>query len=164
MAIDITAAARGLIETLNPGGAWDAANNRVGGSWIGTIAAGNCYAPAPPYDGPTPAIFVSSVPLVSQVTWEGAGSDRADGTLELYYLDRTAEEQGRSLALIDADMGANVNAIISTLRAGAHLGGQVGAIVRPIETIRDPQGLFSEWLGADWVFCQIRIPFIGLPT
>lgn len=164
MAIDITAAARALIATLNQGGSWDSQNQRSGGTWPGGIAAGNCYAPAPPYDGATPALFVSSVPLISQVTWEGAGSDRADGTLELYYLDRTAEEQGRSLALIDAAMGTNINAIIAALRADPHLGGAVGAITRPIETIRDPQGLFSEWLGAEWVFAAIRVPFIGLPT
>lgn len=164
MSIDITAAAKGLIEVLNPGGHWDAQNNRTGGTWPGNVAAGNCYLPAPPYSGATPAVFVSSVPLVSQLTWEGAGTDRADGTLELYYLDQTAEEQGRSLALIDAQMGTNLNAIIAAVLADQRLNSNVGSIVRPIEAIRDPQGIFQEVWGAQWVFCQLRIPFIGIPT
>jgi hypothetical protein len=101
---------------------------------------------------------------VSQITWEGATSDRADGTLELYYLDQTAEEQGRTIALIDAQMGTNINAIIAAVRSDQHLAASVGSVIRPLEVIRDPEGIFHEFDGALWVWCALRIPFIGLPT
>jgi hypothetical protein len=164
MAIDVAAASKGFIALLNPGGSWDSQNNRSGGTWPGSIAAGNCYQPAVPYDGACPAIFLPLMPMEGLVLSEGAGVDRFDGTLEVYYLDRTAEQQGRTIALIEADMATNISAIIAALRADRHLGSAVGSVVWPISTHRDTEGLFREFDGSMWVWSAIRIPFIGLPA
>lgn len=164
MALDIGVPARGLIQLLNPGGAWQADNTRAGGTWPGTIAAGSAYQPVQPYDGACPALFCSSIPLIASINFEGAQAHRIDGVLELYYIDRLSIEQGIALGVLDKRMTDNCTSIVNAIIADPTLGGTIVSVTAPIEVIRDPEGLFREWAGAPWIWCTIRVPFISAPS
>jgi hypothetical protein len=164
MSLDIGAPARGMIETLNVGGVWGPNSTRTGGTWPGTIASGSAYQPTQPYDGPAPAIFCSSIPLIANIVFEGAQAHRMDGTLELYYVDRLGIEQGVSVAVIDHTMTDNCTAVINAILADPHLNNSVVSVVAPIEIVRDPEGIFREWAGSPWVWCTIRVPIISAPS
>jgi hypothetical protein len=164
VALDIGLPARGLLQTLNPLGTWDAQNNRTGGTWPGTIVSGNSYQPSAPYDGPAPAIFVSAIPMITNIMFEGAQAHRIDGTLEIYYVDRLSMEQNVALAVLDQRMADNCTAVINAILADPHLSNSVVSVTAPIEVVRDPEGLFREWQGAPWLWCSMRIPFISAPS
>lgn len=161
MSLDIGAPARGCIETLNVGGAWGTSNERIGGTWPGTIQYGGAYQPQAPYDQPTPAIFCSAIPLVTNIVFAGAGCFQIDGTLELYYVDRLSIEQNVPLAVLDKLMVDNCTAVLNTILADRHLNDSITSIGAPIEIVRDPEGIFREWQGAPWLWCSIRVPFIS---
>jgi hypothetical protein len=161
VALDIGSPARGLIETLNVGGTWGSNNERTGGTWPGTVASGSAYQPTAPYDGPTPAIFVSAIPMITNISIEGAQAHRIDGTLEIYYVDRLSMEQDVPLAVLDQRMADNCTAVINTILADPHLSDSVIAITSPLEVVRDPEGIFREWQGAPWLWCSMRVPFIS---
>jgi hypothetical protein len=162
--LDIGAPARGCIEVLNVGGTWGADNMRVGGTWPGTIMGGSAYQPTQPFEGTTPALFCSSVPLIANIVFEGAVCHRLDGTLELYYVDRLSIEQGLPVAVIDKIMTDNCTGVINALLANHTLNGTVVSITAPLEVVRDPEGIFREWAGAPFVWCSIRVPFISRPS
>jgi hypothetical protein len=162
VSIDVGAPARGLIETLNPGGTWDAVTNaRSGGTWPGTIQYGGAYQPTQPYDGPTPAIFCASIPLIANIRFAGAGCFQIDGTLELYYVDRLSVDQNVPLSVVDKTMVDNCTAVLNVILADRHLSDSVTSIGEPLAVIRDPEGIFREWAGAPWCWCSLRLPFIS---
>jgi len=115
-----------------------------------------------PYQGQTPVVFVR-LPQARR-TWMAAHAKRLDGTLEVTYLDRSPDQQQRALAAIEADMDANLLAIVAAIYANRTLGGVVAELGGTIDEAHNPDGPFVEYGGALWVGAQLMISVNGGKT